>query len=179
MASCASDPHLNRRHALRLGSGGVAAAFALRVAPVAAAQDLAILDANKAIARRVFGEAVNGGNGAVVAELYHPDFVDRGAPSRRMPGPAGMPMPVARFHAFFPSITVTVDAVVAEEDLVAAVATWRDTHPPAGAHVVGRTMHLFRIASSRIVEEWSVGWEWLDRRGYRPAPRLRNPLTDP
>ena len=179
MSSCSSDPTLSRRTAVRLGSAGLAAALATQASGSAQARDLSTLEANKAIARRLFDVGVNNGDEALTAALYAPDYVDRDAWARLMPGPAGMPVPLDEFRAAFPDVTVTVDAVVAEEDLVATRETWRGIHPPAGTHVVGRTMHLFRIANGQIVEEWSTGWEWLALRGYRPEPRPRNPLAVP
>jgi predicted SnoaL-like aldol condensation-catalyzing enzyme len=177
MSAPTSTPALNRRSVVRLGSCGLAGALALQGIRSTAAQQPSSLEANKALARRVFEEAVNGRNGAVIAELYAPAFVDRGTWARQMPGPAGMPRTIDQFHTMFPDVTVTVDVAIAEEDLVATVVTWHGTHPPAGTHVMGRTMHLFRIANELIIEEWSTGWEWLTQRGDRSIPRPRNPLA--
>jgi predicted SnoaL-like aldol condensation-catalyzing enzyme len=126
-----------------------------------------MLDANKTLVHRVFEEAVNGGDVTVIGEVYAPNSVDRGTWARHMPGPAGMPLTIDQFHAEFPDVTVTVDPAIAEEDLVATFATWRGAHPPAGTHVVGRTMHLFRISNGQIIEQWSAGWDWLAQLGYR------------
>jgi len=177
MPAPTSTPALNRRSAVRLGSCGLASALAVRTIRSTVAQQSQTLEANKALACRVFEEVVNGRNGAGIAELYAPAFVDRGTWARQMPGPAGMPRTLDQFHDDFPDVTVTVDMAVAEEDLVATMATWHGTHPPAGTHLVGRTMHLFRIANELIVEEWSTGWEWLVQRGDHSIPRPRNPLA--
>src|SRR5215204_5458533 len=177
MPAPTSTPALNRRTAVRLGSCGLAGAFALRGIRSTAAQQPQTLEANKALARRVFEEAVNGRNGAIIAELYDPAFVDRGTWARQMPGPAGMPQSIDQFHTEFPDVTVTVDVTLAEDDLVATVVTWRGTHPPAGTHLVGRTMHVFRLANELIIEEWSTGWDWLTQRGDHSIPRPRNPLA--
>jgi predicted ester cyclase len=83
------------------------------------------------------------------------------------------------FRESHPELTLTIDLVLAEADHVAAAATWGDFHPPAGMHVVGRTMHVFRIANEQISEEWSAGWEWLAQRGDRPVPQPTNPLAMP
>ena len=167
---------LNRRNAIRLSSGGLAAAVVASGWRSAEVHSPTVLEANKALVHRVFAEGVNGGNLAVIRELYAPDFVDRGMWARQMPGPGGMPLPVDQFHADFPDVTVTVETIVAEDALVATVATWRGTHPPAGTHLVGRTMHLFRIANEQIVEEWSAGWDWLAQRGDHSVPRASNPF---
>lgn len=167
---------LNRRNAVRLSSGGLAAAVVASGWRSAEVHNLTVPEANKALVQRVFAEGVNGGNVAVIRELYAPDFVDRGMWARQMPGPGGMPLPIDQFHAEFPDVTVTVEAIVAEDALVATMATWRGTHPPAGTHLVGQTMHLFRIANELIVEEWSAGWDWLAQRGDHSVPRPSNPF---
>ena len=177
MPSLANVPTLNRRTAVRLGSAGLAAAVSAGGQRSAAALEHTALEANKAIARRVFDDVFNERNVAALEELYAPDVVDRGAWARHMPGPAGMPVTLDRFHALFPDVTVTVDVAIAEDDLVATRETWRGTHPPAGTHVVGRTMHIFRIANEQIVEQWSTGWEWLAHLDYRSESRPANPLA--
>jgi predicted ester cyclase len=90
-----------------------------------------------------------------------------------------MPLPIDQFHAGFPDVYAAVEGVIAEGDLVATRVTWRGTHPPAGTHVVGRTMHLFRITNGQISEEWSAGWEWLAQCGYRSVSQPTNPLAGP
>jgi predicted SnoaL-like aldol condensation-catalyzing enzyme len=176
MSSRISTSKLTRRNAVRLGGASLAVAVAAREHGVAAAPDQATLDANKAIARRVLEEAFNGRNGTAIQELYAPNCVDRGAAVRQMPGPAGLPLTIDDFQTLFPDVTVTVDAVIAEGEFVSTRATWHGTHPPAGTHVVGRTMHCFHLANGQIVEQWSVGWDWLDKLTGRPAPRPGNPL---
>jgi hypothetical protein len=61
--------------------------------------------------------------------------------------------------------------------MMAAVATWHGTHPPAGTHLMGRTMHVFRIANERIIEEWSTGWDWTAPHTRTSAPQSPNPLA--
>jgi len=177
MSSPSSDRILSRRSTVRLGSVGLAAALVTRTALSAQASELPTVEANKALVRRLFEVGVNTGDEALTISLYSPDYVDRGSWLRQMPVPAGMPIPLHEFRAEFPDVTVTIDSVIAEADFVATHESWRGTHPPAGTHLVGRTMHLFRIANDQIIEQWSVGWEWLMGRSYRPTPRARNPLT--
>lgn len=176
MPSPTGAPPLNRRRVVRLGTGGLAAASALREIRSAEAVDAMTLEANKALVHRLFAEAVNGGNVAVIGELYAP-VVLKLRPVGQLPGPGGMPLPIDQFHALFPGVSVTVEGTIAEVDFVATRAIWRATHPPAGARVVGRTMHMFRIANEQIVEQWSTGWEWLVRRDCRSGPRPAHPLA--
>ncbi len=120
---------------------------------------------NKAIVRRVFEEAVNGNNPAAIDELYAPDFIDRSAFPDQAPGPDGIKQAIGGFHALLPDVHVVVDAIVAEGDLVATREDWRGTAPATGRPVRGTTLHFWRIAGGKIVEEWSAGWEWLEHVG--------------
>ena len=58
MPSLTSAPTVNRRTAVRLGSGGLAAALAGCRMHSTEAQELAPLEANKALVSRVFEETV-------------------------------------------------------------------------------------------------------------------------
>ena len=179
MSSPSSDRILSRRSTVRLGSVGLAAALVTRTALSAQASELATTEANKELVRLLFEVGVNNGDEALTTSLYSPNYVDRGSWSRQMPGPAGMPIPLREFRAEFPDVWVTLDSVIAEADFVATHESWRGSHPPAGSHLVGRTMHLIRIANDQIVEQWSVGWEWLTRRDFRLEPQPSNPLVAP
>lgn len=177
MSTLATISTVSRRRAVRLGSAGLAMALAAGGQRAAAARDQTSLEANKAIARRVFEEGFNQRNVAALEELYAPDVVDYGTWARQMPGPAGMPITSDEFQAMFPDVIVTVEGAIAEDDLVATRVTWRGTHPPAGTHLVGRTMHVFHIDNGRIVAQWSAGWDWLMPYTRKSAPRPTNPLA--
>lgn len=179
MPSPPVSPAVSRRHAARLAGGVLAAAITVSRSGSAEAAETAVLDANKALVRRLFSTGINGDNREVFAELYADGAVDHQTWTRAMPGPAGMPLTLDQFRAEFPDVTVTADAVVAEADLVATRETWWGAHPPAGKHVVGQTMHVFRIASGQIFEQWSVGWEWLAQREEPRVLESGNPLLVP
>jgi predicted SnoaL-like aldol condensation-catalyzing enzyme len=178
MSSLLLPTDLSRRTAIRLGSGTLAGLLALRGGPAALAADPAHLEANKALVRRVFAEVINAGKTDLLAELYAPGFVNRDTSSRQILRPAGLPIPLDDFRAAFPVVTVTVDSAVAEGNFVATHESWRDRHPPGGTHLVGRTMHLFRIAGGQIAEQWSAGWEWLDPFVEQRGPGESNPLMN-
>jgi hypothetical protein len=80
------------------------------------------------------------------------------------------------FREAHPTLTVTLDPVVAQADLVAVVARWGGSHPPAGTHLIGHTLHVFRLAQGQVVEQWSAGWEWLTRL-LQDSPPVANPLV--
>jgi predicted SnoaL-like aldol condensation-catalyzing enzyme len=176
MPSLTPGSILSRRRAVRLGSAGLVMAVAGGQRS-AAARDQTSLEANKAIARRVFEDGFNDRNAAALEELYAPDVVDHGTWARQMPGPAGMPITSDEFQALFPDMIVHVESTIAEDDLVATRVAWRGTHPPAGTHHLGRTMHIFRIDTGRIVAQWCTGWDWLTPYIRRSAPRPGNPLA--
>jgi predicted SnoaL-like aldol condensation-catalyzing enzyme len=179
---------VSRRTALR-GLGGVGVATALGLAPrdlrasetaqasrelgSALAQDATpatgSTDANKAIVRRVFEEAINTHNPALVYELYAPEFIDRSASPGQLPGPAGIEQALIFFNTILPDVEVTVDASIAEGDLVATQETWRGTDPTTGRDVEGKTLHFWRLEAGKIIEEWSAGWEWLEQIGALAA----------
>ena len=177
MASLAHVPTLSRRRAVRFGSAGLVATLAAGGHHSVTARDQTSLEANKAIARRVFEDGFNRRNHAALKEVYAPDVVDYGTWARQMPGPAGMPMTSEEFHAVLPEVRATIENTIAEDDLVAARVTWRGTHPPAVTHVVGRTMHVFQIERGQIVAQWSAGWEWLAPYRQRSSPPPSNPLA--
>jgi predicted SnoaL-like aldol condensation-catalyzing enzyme len=166
--------HLDRRAALaRLGGGSLAAVLASRELGSALAQDATpatgSTEANKAIVRRVFEDAINTHNPALVYELYAPEFVDRNASPGQLPGPAGIEQALIYFNTILPDVEVTVDASIAEGDLVATRETWRGTDPTTGREVEGKTLHFWRLADGKIIEEWSAGWEWLEQIGAPEA----------
>ena len=167
-------PHLDRRAALAcLGGGSLAAVLASRELGSARAQDATpatgSTEANKAIVQRVFEDALNANNPVLVYELYAPEFVDRSASPGQLPGPAGIEQALIYFNTVLPDVEVTVDASIAEGDLVATRETWRGTDPTTGRDVEGKTLHFWRIADGKIVEEWSAGWEWLEQIGAQEA----------
>src|SRR5215213_8921410 len=170
----APTQHLDRREALaRLGGGSLAAVLASRELGSALAQDATpatgSTDANKAIVRRVFEDAINTHDPALVYELFAPEFVDRSASPGQLPGPAGIEQALIYFNTILPDVEVTVDASIAEGDLVATQETWRGTDPTTGREVAGKTLHFWRLAEGQIIEEWSAGWEWLEHIGAPEA----------
>jgi predicted ester cyclase len=170
---------MSRRSVVRLGGAGVATALTPVVSQAAQAPDAATLAANKAIVQRLFAEGINHDDENLTEILYAPDAISRNGATRQSLGPAGMPLSLQAFRAEFPDVSATIDLTIAEEDLVATHVIWYAAHPPKGHHVVGRSMHLFRLAGARIIEEWSVGWESFIKRGRRNELPPGNPLLLP
>lgn len=72
-----------------------------------------------------------------------------------------------RFVEAFPDADVTIDVVLAEDELVAADFTARGTHrglwngvPPTGHEVEATCTAIFRVTDGRIAEAWMT-WDSL------------------
>lgn len=124
----------------------------------------ATLAQNKLIGRRVLVEMWGEGKLAVADELYASDYVDhvgRGPEASRVVGPAGIKQAVTLFRTAFPDLRYTVEAQVAEGQLVLSRFSASGTQKgrflgasPSGKSVTYTGMDLNRIVGGRIVESW-------------------------
>ncbi len=120
-------------------------------------------DQNKALIRRFYDEVWNKGNLDVTFELFADDYVRHDLrPSQPLPGPAGQKKIVGDFRAAFPDLTMTVDLVLAEGDLVAARWTAEGTNTGAwgviaatGRHARFCGVNIFRVVGGKVVELWN------------------------
>ena len=114
--------------------------------------------ANKALVRRFFEEVFNRGNLAAVDELWIPGRFEGGKRA------------VEHLRTAFPDYHRTIEAQVAEGDLVVTRWTMRGTHRgPYRSGALGRTLaptgrrvevpgtSIHRLAGGRIVESWVQG----------------------
>lgn len=152
--------------------------MALSEKGVSQAQENPTLDTNKALVHRVFADVINEGRLDIVSELYAPVFPDPTRAARHFPRLAGLPLPLAEFQKRFPDIVATVEAVIAEGDLVATRVRWQHKHLPDSNSIPGCTMHFSRVVNGRITEEWSAGWDSLDLHLTQFFPST-NPLVTP
>ncbi len=117
-------------------------------------------DQNKAIARRVFDEIFNEGKFEVADEIYAKDFLNHG-----LHRDADLQEDQAAVHwekKAFLNLTITVDFMMAEADLVTVVWTARGTNtgragalPPTGFKLEERGITIWRIVNGKITEEWT------------------------
>lgn len=136
------------------------------------------LEQNKAVARRVFDEIFNQGKFEAAAEIYAPDFVNRGP--RRSLGLKEDQDAARGWRQAFPDLKVTVEKLVAEGDLVTVLWVGRGTNtaagnglPATGKPVELRGITIWRIAGGRIREEWSAfdRLSMMQQLGLLPAPQ--------
>ena len=118
-------------------------------------------EANKALIRAHYDATTNAFKPAVIDRQVADDFIDHGNPG--ITGPDGVKTHIKALRAAFPDLSVTIEDIVAEGDLVAVRGTWRGTHqgnyrgvPPIGRKVEFCGMVFWRIAGGQIRERWGV-----------------------
>lgn len=131
------------------------------------------IEDNKAIACRLYEEALNMGNLAVVDELVAPTIVlhydypaDSPGPTEPQSGLEAIKHFVSHVRTTFPDYHFTVELQVAEGDLVVTRGTARGTHqgqywdsmwqdiPPTAKQVTWTETAIDRIVDGKIVENW-------------------------
>jgi steroid delta-isomerase-like uncharacterized protein len=96
-----------------------------------------------------------------IEELFRPDTVTH-QPDRDLQGWDEAKQYFGMFVTAFPDLTMTVDDVVAEDELAVTRWTFRGTHqgeteelgPPTGRRVEFEGLSMHRVADGKIVEEW-------------------------
>jgi predicted ester cyclase len=115
------------------------------------------VERNRRTVHRVFEEAVNRGDFSVLDDSWSPRMVNHGGGADREAIRAWL----TDNRATFPDLHATIEAIIAEGDLVATRERWSATHLPSGRRVGGTIYHWFRFDGGLVVEEWSEGWSWL------------------
>ena len=120
-------------------------------------------DANKAALGRFLDEAFNKGNLAAIDELVADNFVDHSPPPSISGDKAGLKQTVEMFRSAFPDLTVTVEDMIAEGEMLAVRVISRGTHrgqlmgvAPTGRAVAINEQHFVRFATGKAVEHWGV-----------------------
>jgi steroid delta-isomerase-like uncharacterized protein len=119
--------------------------------------------ANKELVRRVYDEVINGGNVALIDELFAADFVDH----EEFPGLEGGREGVKQFFTMmrtaFPDLRMAIDDLIAEGDKVVARATMSGTHKgefmgmdPSGKQFRVSAIDVVRFADRKAVEHWGI-----------------------
>jgi predicted ester cyclase len=97
-----------------------------------------------------------------------------------IPGPDGMRRTVGWLIAQFPDFHMTIEALVAHDDLAAVRVLSTGTNlgplngvmPPTGKHFSARQTHWFRIEDGRLAEHWATRDDLTSmvQLGVVPAP---------
>lgn len=116
---------------------------------------------NEQVFRRLYAEAFNQGNLAVIDEIVSPGFIEhqRGARS----GPEGLKGLVQMLRSAFPDLTLTVEDMSVSGDQVWGRLSARGTHlgsmmgrPPTGIAIQTDVIDIIRIVGGKLVEHWGV-----------------------
>ena len=117
---------------------------------------------NKALVREFFEEAWGKGNMAAVDQFVAADYVEHPRPPTLPPGTEGMKQLIGAYRTAFPDLTITLDDIFAEGEMVAFRWSVSGTHlgewlgiPPTGNHVTATGITHFRIAGGKVVEAWT------------------------
>ena len=116
---------------------------------------------NKAVVRRYLEEFVNRGDTRLAEELFALDYVNHTAGSGISTGREGMVRSVAALRTAFPDWHVTIEAMVAEGDMVVDRFAISATHSgsvhgilPSGRHIAALGMHMWRVVDGKLAEGW-------------------------
>ncbi len=132
--------------------------------------------------RRIFEEAFNLGNLAVIGEVTSPDLfthnVIAGAPN----GPQGLKLVVSLFRAAFPDLRCNVEDEIVEGDRFAVRWSIHGTYrgmflgnPPTGKQVDVLGTIFGRTENGRLIEDWTLTDQLgiLQQLGIVPPSRRR------
>ncbi len=127
-------------------------------------------EANKRLVRRHFEEIFNNKNLDACRDIMAEDYVEnavapfgQSAPGR-VNGPAAMRETAGWLMAQFPDIQMTIEAIVADGDLVACRVLSQGTNlgplngvmPPTGKRFEARQSHWFRVDNGKLAEHWAT-----------------------
>src|SRR5262245_21100537 len=121
-------------------------------------------EANKTLGRRFYEDVLNKKNLKAIDELCTADFVDHFALPGQAPGAKGLKDVFEMFIGAFPDLSIKIEELVAERDLVVARFTATGTHtgpifgaPPTGKKVTIHGMDMIHIQNGKATEVWHYG----------------------
>lgn len=117
---------------------------------------------NETIVRRFYEEVMNQGKVEVLDEVMDENFVDHGEALFGSPkGREILRQGISATHGILAGLTVTLEGIIAEGDLVGVRGTMRCTHQgaflgvaPTGNELTWKGVAIFRLAGGKIVERW-------------------------
>jgi steroid delta-isomerase-like uncharacterized protein len=119
-----------------------------------------LLEANKAVARKLFEVALSQSNWDVYNEIHSKDFVAHAG--KRSAGLAEDLQYAKGWRQAFPDGQYTIDQMIAEGDMVMVRWTGRGTNtgegnglPATGKHAEATGITVLHIVGGKIVEEWN------------------------
>ena len=118
--------------------------------------------------RRLFEEAFNGGNLAVIDELVHPEIVDHNPFPNQPSGREGFRSLVTLLRTAFPDLQIKLEDVFSAGDKVCVRERMAGTHQgdfmglaPTNRRVDVMGIEIMRLEDGRLVEHWAIFEEML------------------
>lgn len=119
-------------------------------------------EANKKTVRRFYEEVMNQGKTTALAEVMADEFKDHGeAMFGESQGRETLRQSVEGVHQFLSDLTVSIEHMVAEDDMVGVRGTMRCKHtgpflgvPATGRELAWEGLAIFRLVDGKIVERW-------------------------
>jgi predicted ester cyclase len=109
------------------------------------------------VMRRYLMEVVIERNLTVIEEIADPNMRDY---TQKEPGREGLVRHVTGFHALLPKVEIEINEIIADEDKVAGIWTWRGEVAfeflgiPVGREVKAQVVSLFRLSEGLIIDYW-------------------------
>ena len=119
-----------------------------------------VAEANKTLVKSVFSQMAAAQNYSLIDSFFATNIFDHSAFEGQVQGLAGFKKAVADFLGSFSHIEITIEAMIADGDLVSTRETWKVTRAADKKELTGQTMHWFTVKDGKITDEWSKGWEW-------------------
>ena len=119
---------------------------------------------NKSIVRRFNEEVFGGGDVDAVDRYLAPDILNHPTGVR---GTEDWKRIVRHTKSHFPTSSMTIEHLIAEDDIVMIHITWSGTQqgeirmpwgtiPPSGKSYTVQHVHIYRIVDGKIAEHWAV-----------------------
>ena len=127
-------------------------------------------ESNKRLVRRWVEEIFNAGTVEIAEQIVAVEFTEHAwAPfGQTAPGPVNGPQHARATREFlraqFPDLHMTIEAILAEDDLVCTRIAATGTNlgalnallPATGRTFTARQAHWFRVTDGRLVEHWAI-----------------------
>ena len=107
---------------------------------------------NKELVRNTFQQIINQQSTDYYEKVYAANVIDHSAWPGQAPGLTGLKKAVSDMLKDIPDL-----------NKVATRETWNGTKKSTGKTGTGNTIHIFLIRANKITEEWSQGWDWLEK----------------
>ena len=116
---------------------------------------------NKQVVRRFLDQAWNQNNLCIVDELLHPAFCRHVATEPYLFSREAQRQNIIRFHEAFPDLKLTIEEIIAEQDMIVYRGLLRGTQlhefrnvDPTRKQILLMVIGIVRVENGLIVEQW-------------------------